>query len=307
MENNRTCRGLGLDLVRAGKKIQWTETDKIAVIAHLARHKLNRRNCSTHKFLELATQLGLNRSAEFNDVVHKKLKSSLLYRLGELLKKGHIKEIGLHDQLSVIWPPHTRSWVLPGWPGAMGEPPAIDWDAHASGQELDQGPGPEAISTPLTPSVYTSSAHDDFAHSHDRGDSSSFHLSPTPAPVAGGIGGDALQPNTLQELTRLQTELGGLIMAEYQSAQSVIAQLVLAMAKDDGPTARRSMEALDTAADAIDRHMSRYEKAEGDLVEASPDLENGLIISLRPDVSWVTMYGVVTMHLELGKACVGNV
>lgn len=63
------------------------------------------------------------------------------------------------------------------------------------------------------------------------------------------------------------------------------------------------MEALATAVDAIDRHLSQCEAVEETAVNASSDSEDSLILSLCPHVQWGAMLVVVSTHMAQQVLC----
>lgn len=101
--------------------MKWSEADKTVMRAHLARHELTKATCRVLFFPEVCKALGLDRSAEFNSIVHPRLQSSLAYHLGALEKQGHVLRSAdpLSGEEVTEWLPHTRAWALPGWDGRL--------------------------------------------------------------------------------------------------------------------------------------------------------------------------------------------
>jgi hypothetical protein len=103
----------------------------------LAGHQLSlaqvKRLEKEAEFLTLCRNLNCNfpRDASFNRVVHKKIISSLKYKITNLTTKGIIyRWISPGGREYVFWPPSTSAWTNDGWDGDVGSD-------HIDGESLN--------------------------------------------------------------------------------------------------------------------------------------------------------------------------
>ncbi|OIW22258.1 hypothetical protein CONLIGDRAFT_675164 [Coniochaeta ligniaria NRRL 30616] len=105
----------GRPLDRLGRVV-WDESEKIAMMAHLARHQLGPDTAEKHRLGELATRIlgPLEGREELHIAIRPRLARSLKTLLAKLANEGHVH---VDATRGVRWEPHTGAWAAEGWAG----------------------------------------------------------------------------------------------------------------------------------------------------------------------------------------------